>query len=364
MSRRRDVGAYTPAMIPHAFGRSAPLTIGVEEEVWVLDPGTLLPTPVPATLLDGERRKAELHREVIELTTGVCSDAVDVEAQLRAGRAEAHRLAAEEGVVLAASGTWPLGDVDAYSVTPEPGYLEFVEYAGSAALRQTCAGLHVHVGVESPEACMAALEWSLPWLPALLAVSASSPYLAAEETGLASTRAELLALLPRGGTPPAFASYEDFDGFAERLVSLGLADSWRRVWWDARPHPEFGTLEVRVPDQPTRVVASVAFAALVQAMVATAEPGPQADRAVYVQNRFAALRFGARAELVHPDGDRLVPAPVLLRELVALVTPAAERLGSVALLAPLDGLAQADEQLELGRRSGVRAVCDHLIAGS
>ena len=351
-------------MMPHAFGRGAPLTVGVEEELWVLDPGTLLPTPVPDALLDGERRKAELHREVVELTTGTCADANEALARLREGRAEAHRLAASCDVVLAASGTWPLADVSAMSVTPEPGYLEFVEYAGSAALRQTCAGLHVHVGVESPEACMAALEWVLPWLPALLAVSASSPYLAAEETGLASTRAELLALLPRGGTPPAFASYEEFDRFAERLVALGLADSWRRVWWDARPHPDFGTLEVRVPDQPTRVAVSAAFAALVQAMVATAAPGPPADRALYVQNRFAALRFGARAELVHPDGDRLVPAPELLAELVELVAPAAERLGSSSLLGPLAGLAQADEQLELGRRSGVRAVCDHLIAGS
>lgn len=351
-------------MIPHAFGRGAPLSVGVEEELWVLDPGTLAPVAVPDSLLDGERRKPELLREVVELTTGVCADATEAASRLREGRADARRLAAPAGVVLAASGTWPLAGVDSFSVTPDPGYLEFVEYAGTAARRQTCSGLHVHVGVESPDACMAALEWVLPWLPALLAVSASSPYLTGEETGLASTRAELLALLPRGGAPPAFAFYAEFDRFAERLVRLGLADSWRRLWWDVRPHPDFGTLEVRVPDQPTRVEVSAAFAALVQAMVASAEPGPPADRAVYVQNRFAALRFGARAELVHPDGERLVSAPKLFAELVERVSPAAERLGSAALVAPLHGLAQADEQLDLGRRSGVRAVCDHLIAGS
>jgi carboxylate-amine ligase len=204
----------------------------------------------------------------------------------------------------------------------------------------------------------------LPWLPVLLAVSANSPWFEGRESGMCSTRAELLALLPRSGAPPVFASYAEWSRFAERLVELGLADSYRRIWWDVRPHPGFGTLEIRVADQPTAVEDSAAFAALAQAMVASAEPGPPADRGVYLQNRWAASRFGSEAELIHPDEERLVRAPALLAELVERVRPAAERLGSAELLAPLDGLAQAAGQLECGRRDGLSSLCAELVAST
>ncbi len=209
---------------------------------------------------------------------------------------------------------------------------------------------------------MAALEAVLPWLPLLLALSANSPYVAAAETGLRSARAEILALLPRSGAPPVSRSYEGWAAFADRLVELGLADSHRRIWWDVRPSPDFGTLEVRAPDQPTRVEVTVALAAIVQAMVAELDAAAPADRGIYAQNRWAALRFGAQAELIHPDGGRLVRAADLLSDLRELVGPTVERLGTTDLLAPLDGLAQADEQLELGRRDGLRTVCEHLVA--
>jgi carboxylate-amine ligase len=354
-------------VIPHAFGEREPLTLGIEEELFVVGAESLEPEPVPPELLDGERCKAELFRAVVELTTGACSNVEEVGARLDDVRAGARRRAAEAGLALAASGTWPSAVPEEQAITPEPGYLEFVEYAGSSARRQFCSGLHVHVGVESSEACMAALERVLPWLPVVLAASANSPYLAGAETGLASTRAELLALLPRSGAPPVFGSYEDWERFAERLVELGLADRFTRIWWDVRPHPQFGTLEVRAPDQPTRIEVTVAFAALVQALVATASgsPGPPpADRGLYAQNRWAALRFGARAELVHPDGSRLVAAPELLAELLERVAPAAERLGGAAYLGPLEGLAQADAQLEHGRREGLRSLCGSLVAAT
>ena len=176
---------------------------------------------------------------------------------------------------------------------------------------------------------MVALEHVLPWLPLLLAVSANSPWLAGRETDLASNRAELLALLPRSGAPPVFDRYADWERYAERLLELGLADTYRRIWWDVRPHPGFGTLEIRMPDQPTRVEASAAFAALLQALVATAEPGPPADRGIYAENRWAAFRFGRSARLIHPDGSRLASVPDLLDELLERVGPTAEepRLG-------------------------------------
>src|SRR5207237_3798380 len=129
-------------------------------------------------------------------------------------------------------------------------------------------------------------------------------------TGMASNRAPVLAELPRAGVPPAFASYAEWESWVERLTRLGLAEDYTRIWWDARPHPKLGTLEVRMPDQPTDVRLSAAFTALLQALAATVlsghvpvfHPGPGA-RGDYVQNRWAAARFGPKADLIHPGGE-------------------------------------------------------------
>jgi carboxylate-amine ligase len=342
-------------VIPHAFGRSSPWSVGLEEELFVLDAETLEPRPVPAGLLDGARFKAELFASVVELNTNICRDVPEAAAELAMLRVEARRRAAEAGLALAAAGTWPTAVSEEQPITPDPGYLEFVEHAGSAARRQYCSGLHVHVGVASPDECLDRLEAVLPWLPVVLAVTANSPYAAGAETGLASTRAELLTLLPRSGAPPLFASYTEWERFAERLVELGLADEITRIWWDVRPHPRFGTLEVRMPDQPTRLDVTAAVATLVQALVAGASAGSPADRGLYAQNRWAALRFGAAARLVHPGGERLASVAELLDEL-------AELLGLGDELEPLVRLDGAGDQLELGRREGLRALCERLVA--
>jgi carboxylate-amine ligase len=344
-------------VIPHSFGRSARWSVGIEEELFVLDADTLEPAAIPPELLDGERFKAELFASVVELNTGICRSPAEAAAELAALRLEAGRRTEAAGLALAAAGTWPTAVSEEQPLTQHPGYLAFVDYAGSSARRQYCAGLHVHVGVASPEECLAKLEAVLPWLPLLLALSANSPYVAGRETGLASTRAELLTLLPRAGAPPVFESYGAWERFAERLVELGLADQTTRIWWDVRPHPRFGTLEVRMPDQPTRLEATAALAALVQALVGGAEPGPPADRGLYAQNRWAALRFGPDAELVHPEGERLVSARELLAELLERLDLAGA--DGVGALAGLDG---AGEQLAVGREEGLPSLCGRLVA--
>jgi carboxylate-amine ligase len=208
----------------------------------------------------------------------------------------------------------------------------------------------------SAEACFHALEGVLPWLPVVLAWSANSPYVAGVETGMLSNRAEILAQLPRNGAPPAFRSYAEWEEFAERFIRLGVADDYTRFWWDVRPHPRFGTLEIRMPDQPTELGRTVGFVALLKGLCdAVLEQPPRpydpAGRGVYQQNRWAASRFGLAAELVHPDGDRVVRASELATELAAL--------------AGEDGLdparMEADRQLEVGRASGLEAVCADLV---
>jgi carboxylate-amine ligase len=337
-------------MMRHRFGSSSPFSVGLEEELFVLDAESLQPASVPDGVLDGERFKAELFTTMLELTTGICADVAEAVEELALLRLEARRRVRGHGLELVAVGTWPTAELGRQPVTPVEPLRRFADYAGSAALRQHCAGLHVHVGVGSPEECIGRLEAVLPWLPAVLAVSANSPYVGGEETGLASTRAELLALLPRAGAPPVFAGYEDWARFAQLLVDLELADDLMRLWWDVRPHPRLGTLEIRMPDQPTRLEHTAALAELCRALVVEGDPAASpADRGLYAQNRWAAARFGGDAGLIHPERHELVTPRALLTE---LGLEGAER---------LDGLAQAEEQLEVGRAGGMRALCERLV---
>src|SRR5919201_3918737 len=311
--RRRLVGALGPLIEQH-FGESAPWSLGVEEEVMILDAETHALKPgVESLVAWAEGRalpgvlKMELLASMVELATGVCASPQEALAALRELRAAAHEGARENGLLVAAAGTHPFSIPEQQDIAPDPRYREFVAYAGISARRQAVCGLHIHVGMPGPEECMRALEGVLPWLPVVLALSANSPYLAGEETGLASKRAEVLAELPRAAAPPVFRSYGEWEAFVERFVRLGLADGYTRFWWDIRPHPRFGTLEIRAPDQPTAVERTAAFAALLQALCVTVlqnEPRPPANRGDYAQNRWAALRFGPRAELIHPDGER------------------------------------------------------------
>jgi glutamate---cysteine ligase / carboxylate-amine ligase len=354
-------------VIEQAFGSSAPWSLGVEEEVMILDADTLALAPgVEALLEAAERRelpgvvKMELLASMVELATDVCASPQEALASLRALREAADEGARAAGLRIAAAGTHPFSLPQAQDIAPDPRYREFVEYAGVSARRQAVCGLHVHVSMPGPDECMHALEGVLPWLPLLLALSANSPYLAGEDTGLMSARAEVLAMLPRAAAPPVFQTYWEWEAFVERFVEIGLADGYTRFWWDIRPHPKFGTLEVRAPDQPTSVELTAALAALLQALCLTvleAEPPAPANRGDYAQNRWAALRFGPRAELIHPDGSRLVSAPELAEELLEGIAPAARELGTEELLQPIDPRAcEGDRQLEVGRDRGLEAV--------
>src|SRR5689334_7664049 len=226
----------------------------------ILDAESLALTPgVEAVLGGAEGRelpgvlKIELLASTVELATDVCAAPQEALGALRQLRAAADEGAHAAGLRIAAAGTHPFSLPQAQDIAPDPRYGEFVEYAGISARRQAVCGLHVHVSMPGPEECIHALEGVLPWLPLVLALSANSPYLAGDETGLASARAEVLALLPRAAAPPVFGSYAEWEAFVERFVRLGLADGYTRLRWDVRPHPRFGTLELRAPDQPTEV---------------------------------------------------------------------------------------------------------------
>ncbi len=345
------------------FGETPPFSLGVEEELMILDAETFgqvaavdrILRGVEGVLLPGSL-KTELFASVFEINTNVCTTAGEIDEALPALRRAAAAAAAAEGLAIAAAATHPFARPEAQPIVKEERYVTFVGYGGISVRRQGVQGLHVHVGMPSGEDCWRCLEAIVPWLPVVLGMSANSPWFAGELNGMASNRAPILAELPRAGAPPAFASYGEWESWVGRLAELGVAEDYTRIWWDVRPHPKLGTLEVRVPDQPTDVRLSAAFAALLQALCATALAGglpenglPLADRgrADYSQNRWSAARFGPRARFVHPDGGSYVPAAELGAELLELVRPAAQRLGGADLLARLDPAAcEADLQLE------------------
>jgi glutamate---cysteine ligase / carboxylate-amine ligase len=289
-------------------------TIGVEEELMILDAETFEPAAASHLLVgdvDQGTLKTELHASVVELTTPVCSDVDEVIASLRTLRRTAAERAAEHGLVIAAGGAHPTAALESLPVVQEERYLSMLRDVGYAARRQGVNGLHVHVGVPSMDECWERLESVLGWLPAVLALSCNSPFVDGVATGMLSNRAAILAELPRGGPPPAFPSFAEWEAWVDRLVQLGVLADYTRLWWDARPHPRLGTLEIRIADQPTSLERVALVVGVIRELVERAprRPTPRGD---YLQNRWAAARPGVDAQLIHPDGTRLATVAELL----------------------------------------------------
>ena len=320
----------------------------------ILDAETLLPTGAVDVLVRESselglpgRLKTELHASVVELNTGICPDVATAVEALRALRAAAARIAAANGLAIAGAGAHPTVTYESLPVVQEERYLAMMRDVGYAARRQGVNGLHVHVGVESADACYERLEAVLPWLPVVLALSVNSPFAEGVETGMLSNRASVLAELPRAGAPPAFGSYASWEAWAEGLVRLGVIADYTQLWWDIRPHPRFGTLEIRIADQPTALDRTGLVADAIVALVSSAE-ARSANRGDYLQNRWAAARLGLDAELIHPDGDRLVSARSLAVELLGGRSPDPE----------------AFLQLEVAASAGIESVAADLVRRS
>src|SRR5918912_1811872 len=235
---RRPPRPRRPSLIESAWGASPPLSVGVEEELMILDGESLEPAgAVDLFLRESEglelpgRLKTEMHATIVELNTGICADAAEAAGALAELRRAADEIARRHGLRIAAAGAHPITPPEELPIVQEQRYLDMVAYVGPVARRQGVSGLHVHVGVDSADACFHALEGILQWLPLVLALSVNSPYLGGRETDLLSTRAAILAELPRSGAPPAFRSYDDWEQWVERLVRLGLPAHYTRILW-------------------------------------------------------------------------------------------------------------------------------------
>ena len=319
------------------FGRA--LTIGVEEELLLVDPETLALAPGVEKLLGPAGLKTELFACLIETNTPICESAAEAGAELSRLRGVVRESAERETLAIVAAGMHPFSPAEEQEIVPEPRYLEMLEEMGPRARRQLVCGLHIHIGMESFETCLRTLRQIRPWLPSLLALSLNSPFDAGAESGALSTRAGRLLELPRGGPAPDFGSAEDWEA---EIVASGM--DYTRSWWDARPHPRLGTLELRIADQPTSVGRAAALAALAQALCATTPPAEPVGRDAYLELRAAAARG-------HPGGESLL----------LLIEPAARELGTWELVQELQKRPEAFLQLEVGRREGLEALVADLV---
>jgi carboxylate-amine ligase len=316
--------------------------LGVEEELMLLDPETFELAPGVERLLGPEGLKTELFSCLVETTTPVCETAFEAQAEVTRLRGIVRDAARSEGLAIAAAGMHPFSRPEEQEIVQEPRYLKMLEEMGPAARKQLVCGLHIHVGMESFETCLRTLRQIRPWLPWLLALSLNSPFLEGEEAGVLSARARRLLELPRGGPPPDFGSVAEW---AAEIEATGK--DYTRSWWDARPHPRLGTLELRIADQSTSGERTAALAALAQALCAAPPSAEAVGRDAYLELRAAAVRGDLRAE-----------------DLLVLVEPAARELGTWELVETLRAPPEAFRQLEVGRREGVKALAADLVARS
>lgn len=325
-------------------------TLGVELELCVIDTdtgqlvnaATELLAAVGASHPGGRHPKAkhELFDCTVEVITGVCRTPAEARADLAATIAELRAAATPRGLALVSTGTHPFGLARDQRISPDPRYRSLVDEMQWTARRLLIFGTHVHVGVPRAETAIAALNELQRHLPLFLALSASSPYLEGDDTGLASVRSKVFEGLPTAGLPPVVRDWPDFEAFMGTLVESGCIDSIREVWWDVRPHPDFGTIELRMCDATPTLREVTAIAALAQAVVADiverdrAGELPEPPREWTTrENRWLAARHGVEAQLIVDERGTRRPARDLLGELVATLGPVAARLGTTAELA-------------------------------
>jgi glutamate---cysteine ligase / carboxylate-amine ligase len=352
--------------------KSEPFTVGVEEEVMLLHPGdwslaseidALLPG-LPAHLIP--RMSAETHGAALELTTGVHASVAGAAGELRDLRAQLHALLFERGLRAAVAGTHPTAVWNDTVISNGARYRFVHGSMRELARREPTFALHVHVGVGSAEDAIVLHDRLRAHLPLLLALSVNSPFWQGRDTGLHSARTPLWQAFPRVGIPRGFCSYDDYVETVELLIRSDAVPEPTFLWWDVRPRPHFGTVEVRVMDAQTTVAQTAALVALVQCLSRweLVERGGAgcvlAPPEVLSENRFLAARDGMAARFIDPARESVVPARALLEELLDALAPHAEALGCADALRGVLGLALrtgARRQLGFARgREGLRGV--------
>lgn len=325
-------------------------TIGIEEELMILDAGTLELSNAIETMLEATSSacvKPELMESVLEIATTPQPDTAAAGTELRALRRQVIDAAAGRGLAIGSAGTHPFAMWEQQRIVGRDRYRDLVSDLKFVARQEIIFGQHVHVGLDDADKAIHVANGMRIHLPVLLALSANSPFWRADATGLASTRTPIFRAFPRVGIPP---TYDDWDDYAARIgfmVRSGVIEDYTYLWYDVRPHPNLGTVEIRVMDSQTRIEHTLGLTALIQAMVKELaehfEAGKRLSKYPHQmidENKWLAARHGLDGELVDlPSTDR-VSTRELARRLLDRLREHAQDLGGSAELAAVEDLLQ------------------------
>jgi len=355
-------------------------TIGIEEEYQTVDPVTRdLRSHINTEMMEQgrlrlqERVKAELHQAVVEVGTSVCKDIKAAKAEVKTLRRDMIKLAKDNGLRLASAATHPFGDWRVQEITPDDRYKNIVEDMQLVARANLIFGLHVHVGVEDRETAIHLMNHARYFLPHILALSTNSPFWLGMNTGLKSYRCKVFDKFPRTNIPDYFPSWGEYESFIKLLIKTNCIDNAKKIWWDIRPHPFFDTLEFRVCDIPMRLDETIALAALIQATIAKLYKLYAANqgfrlyrRALLMENKWRAARYGLDGKLIDFGKQKEVPARDLVLEYLEFVDDVVDELGSRDELEYIHEILRmgsgADRQLRVYQETGdLTKVVDYII---
>jgi carboxylate-amine ligase len=355
------------------FGASAPYTVGVEEELQLVDPDSLALVPAigavlaarAAADLPADSIASELSASCVELRSPAYDTVAELAVDLPALRRRLRDLVEGCGARVAAAGAHPFSEATAQEITGKERYRKVDEEIGWPARMQAIYGLHVHVAVPDEEHAIRAVAALSRYVPLFVALSANSPFWAGSNTRLASVRTKVFGLMPRTGLPPAFRAWEGFEGYVDALVAAGSIPDYSLCWWDARPHPRLGTVELRAPDAQTESWRVASLCALAQCLVATADEHPPEDSLFTEENKWRAARYGLDASLHDFSTGRSAPAREAVRDIITELRPVSQDLGCEA---ELDGVLEmtltgAESQRAVyERRRSMKDVVGYLVA--
>jgi glutamate---cysteine ligase / carboxylate-amine ligase len=355
-------------------------TIGIEEEYQTVDPVTRdLRSHIQTEMMEQgrmrlqEKVKAELHQAVVEVGTSVCNSIKEAKAEVKELRRDMVKLAKDNGLRLASAATHPFGDWRVQEITPDDRYKNIVEDMQLVARANLIFGLHVHVGIEDRETAIHLMNHARYFLPHILALSTNSPFWLGMNTGLKSYRCKVFDKFPRTNIPDYFPSWGEYENFIKLLIKTNCIDNAKKIWWDIRPHPFFNTLEFRVCDIPMRVDETIALAALIQATIAKLYKLYAANqgfrlyrRALLMENKWRAARYGIDGKLIDFGKQKEVPARDLVREYLEFVDDVVDELDSREELNYIHEILEtgtgADRQLRVYRQtSDFKAVVDYIM---
>lgn len=322
------------------FNHSKELTLGVELEIQLLDGESLALAPLSNEILDivgngSDSIKHELMLSNIEVNTKICNNVAEVHADMSATLKILAEAALKKGSKLLVAGTHPFSHWKEQVITEDKRYHRLLHKLAIIAKRFNIFGLHVHVGIGNGKKCMYIMNRLLYYLPHLLAISSNSPFWNGYETGLKSYRSKVFETLPTAGLPFYFKDWEEYKFLVERYIATGTIETIREIWWDVRPHPDFGTIEVRICDSPSSLKEVVAVTALVQALIARLsddyEKGVEMKSAppwVIRENKWRASRHGLNGSFISEDASYTVNIAEAIKKLVIELQLYGEKLDS------------------------------------